>query len=247
MSFIKSSKLWTGLALIASLACLGTIIYAVMGVRMGWQSMNFRSASTLIAQVLDIGFWVAIAAFATLVYALIRKQIMAQITGVIALLLIAIPLGINYANQPPANNGPRAAPLNDISTDTQNPPLFDAVAPLRPQGSNTLNYPANAPSLQAEQFPDIHPIVSELSKEAAFNRAVELVNSMGWDVVAEDSSTGIIEAVASTPLFSFEDDVVVRVVSQGAGSIIDIRSHSRIGRGDQGVNAARVRSFLAKF
>lgn len=251
MSFIKSSKLWAGLALLASLACLGTIAYAVMGVRMGWESMNFRAATGLITQVLDIAIWVAIAALVALVYSLIRKGLLAKVIAAAALIIVAIPLGIDYANQAPAAapaaGGGRVQPLNDISTDTQNPPLYNAVAPLRPEGSNTLQYPNNAPALQAQQFPDVQPINSSLSKSEAFERALDLANDMGWDLIAEDSSTGIIEAVASTPLFSFEDDVVIRVVDSGQGSVVDIRSHSRIGRGDQGVNVARVRSFIEKF
>jgi len=76
---------------------------------------------------------------------------------------------------------------------------------------------------------------------------LEVVDEMGWELVAEDSSTGLIEAVSSTRVFSFEDDVVIRVAASGSGSIVDIRSHSRIGRGDRGVNAARVHSFISAF
>ena len=70
---------------------------------------------------------------------------------------------------------------------------------------------------------------------------------MGWDLIAEDSSTGMIEAVATTSFFGFKDDVVIRVRSNGSGSVVDIRSHSRLGRGDQGKNAGRIRNFIAKF
>jgi len=70
---------------------------------------------------------------------------------------------------------------------------------------------------------------------------------MNWHIVSQDIHTGIIEAVASTPVFSFEDDIVIRIQAMDAGSIIDIRSHSRVGRSDRGKNAERIRGFLESF
>jgi uncharacterized protein (DUF1499 family) len=45
-------------------------------------------------------------------------------------------------------------------------------------------------------------------------------------------------------LFGFKDDIVVRVTPSGNGSRVDVRSLSRVGRSDFGVNANRVRKFL---
>jgi|MEHZ01.4.fsa_nt_MEHZ011172423.1_32 uncharacterized protein (DUF1499 family) len=247
MSFLKSPKLWAYLVLAASVLCIGTIFYAITGVRAGWESITFGSASALIAKAMAYGRWISLLAAIALIYAFIKKQKLSQAISTLALLLVLVPVSINYATLPEPNDGPRAPPLNDISTDTQNPPLFSAVASIRPEGSNTLTYPANGPELQAQAFPDIKPISSTLSKDEAFNRALDVVDDMGWELVAEDSSTGLIEAVSSTRVFSFEDDVVIRVAASGSGSIVDIRSHSRIGRGDRGVNAARVHSFISAF
>lgn len=142
----------------------------------------------------------------------------------------------------------RAAPLNDISTDTQNPPLYSAVASLRAESDNTLEYPgASAARTQAQLFPDIAPIKSTLPSADAFNHALEVAEKMGWEIVANDSAAGHIEAVASTTFYGFKDDVVLRVTADGSGSIVDIRSHSRIGRGDRGKNAERVRKFISRF
>ena len=55
-----------------------------------------------------------------------------------------------------------------------------------------------------------------------------------------------IEATAKTPWFGFLDDVVVRVAPTAAGSRIDVRSVSRVGRGDFGTNARRIRAYLDK-
>jgi uncharacterized protein (DUF1499 family) len=81
---------------------------------------------------------------------------------------------------------------------------------------------------------------------AAFDRAMAAVRAMNWEVVAADPSGGRIEATDRTPLFGFRDDVVVRVRPDGKGSRIDVRSLSRVGVGDLGTNAKRVRAYLRR-
>ena len=69
---------------------------------------------------------------------------------------------------------------------------------------------------------------------------------MGWEVVDADVGTGVIEATDTTLWFGFKDDVVIRITPTTAGSRIDMRSLSRVGRSDVGANAARIRKFFAK-
>jgi uncharacterized protein (DUF1499 family) len=52
--------------------------------------------------------------------------------------------------------------------------------------------------------------------------------------------------VATSTWFGFGDDIVVRIRPDGAGSRIDIRSKSRDGESDLGVNARRIREFIAR-
>jgi uncharacterized protein (DUF1499 family) len=66
---------------------------------------------------------------------------------------------------------------------------------------------------------------------------------MGWDIVAEVPAEGRIEATATTSFVGFKDDVVIRIQATDTGSRIDVRSKSRVGKGDMGVNAARVRAY----
>jgi uncharacterized protein (DUF1499 family) len=61
--------------------------------------------------------------------------------------------------------------------------------------------------------------------------------------VAVDPAAGTLEANETTRLFHFVDDVVVRVRPSDGGSVVDVRSKSRDGRGDMGVNAKRIRAF----
>ncbi|MEX0696897.1 MAG: DUF1499 domain-containing protein, partial [Dongiaceae bacterium] len=61
---------------------------------------------------------------------------------------------------------------------------------------------------------------------------------------AADPAAGRIEATDTTAWFGFKDDVVVRVVARDGGTRVDLRSVSRVGLGDLGTNAGRVRDFL---
>ena len=67
---------------------------------------------------------------------------------------------------------------------------------------------------------------------------------MGWELVDEEAAAGRIEATATTFWFGFEDDVVVRIRPADGGSRVDVRSVSRVGRGDVGANARRIRAYV---
>jgi len=139
--------------------------------------------------------------------------------------------------------------IHDITTDTENPPVFVAVLPLRKDAPNSAAY--GGPEIAAQQraaYPDIRPLVSDLPPEKAYDRARTVARQMGWNIVDENPSEGRIEATATTRWFGFKDDVVLRIVpAAGNGSRVDIRSVSRVGRSDVGTNARRIRAFLKRF
>jgi uncharacterized protein (DUF1499 family) len=271
---MKNPKLWSWLALLASILCLIAAIYPLMAVRM--ETMGFRDATGILRTIIQVGL-LGVLPFTIIVLFFARKNRAAFARSATATLLVLIPLitavgavpaGTTLFATAPAGPPPstpaagmggsadamgggapaRTPPLNDISTDTLDPPLYSAVIPLRPEDSNTLEYPSNGPSLQKQLFPDIAPIHSELNPTAALNRAAEVANKMGWKIVSQNTENNTIEAVDATFFFGFKDDVIIRVREHESNtSIIDIRSHSRIGRGDQGKNAARVRQFIAEY
>ena len=79
----------------------------------------------------------------------------------------------------------------------------------------------------------------------AFNEALHVAKSMpGWTIIAADADTGHIEASQQSRWFRFTDDIVIRVSSDVVGSRIDMRSTSRQGHSDYGVNAARIRAYF---
>jgi len=55
---------------------------------------------------------------------------------------------------------------------------------------------------------------------------------------------GTVEGMYRSIIFGFEDDVVARVTPYETGSRVDVRSASRVGGGDLGANAARIKSFI---
>ena len=56
----------------------------------------------------------------------------------------------------------------------------------------------------------------------------------------------MIEATDTTFWFGFKDDVAIRVRPDDGGSVIDVRSVSRVGRSDLGTNARRILQFLER-
>ena len=138
-------------------------------------------------------------------------------------------------------------PIHDVTTDTQNPPAFVAILPLRAGAPNTTIYGGDSvAALQRKGYPDLQALRLAVPPAAAYARALEAARAMGWEVVAADTADGRLEATATTAWFGFKDDVVVRLRAEGAGTRVDVRSVSRVGGSDVGTNAARIRAYLAR-
>ena len=139
--------------------------------------------------------------------------------------------------------------IHDISTDTENPPVFVSVLSLRKDAPNSAAY--GGPEIATRQhaaYPDIRPLVSDVPPAQAYERARAVARKMCWKIVGENPAEGRIEATATTRWFGFKDDIVIRIASSGSnGSRVDIRSVSRVGVSDVGMNARRIRAFLGKF
>jgi uncharacterized protein (DUF1499 family) len=140
-----------------------------------------------------------------------------------------------------------ATPLiHDITTDTDNPPPFVALQPQRATSKNGAAYGGPGVATQQKRgYPDLAPLALALPPEQAFGRVEATARAMGWRIVAAVPADGRLEASDTTRWFGFTDDIVVRVKAAPRGSVIDVRSASRVGRSDLGVNARRIRAFLA--
>lgn len=143
-------------------------------------------------------------------------------------------------------------PIHDISTDTVSPPEFVAILPLRADSPNTVVYGGSnnmtaerLAQLTREAYPDLVPQRYDEAPDAVFARALAAVDQLGWELVAQDPLQGRIEATATTLWFRFKDDVVIRIERDGNQSVVNARSVSRVGTGDVGANAIRLREFFA--
>jgi uncharacterized protein (DUF1499 family) len=137
--------------------------------------------------------------------------------------------------------------IHDISTDTADPPTFTVALQERGAESNTLEINQDVIRQQEEAYPDLNTLVSPLSTDEAYNRALQVATNLGWDIYHQDSNTGVIEAVDTTSIMRFKDDIVIRVRSSAQGTLLDLRSVSRVGEGDLGANAKRIRAFRDAF
>lgn len=219
---------------------VATLVASGYGVRVGlW---DFRVGFQIIR-------WSLYTGLATAGLALIMLSIGRLRSGGVGRLVVALVLGAVVAFFPwywtrMARDKP---PINDITTDMENPPQFVAAIPRRAGSPVTTTYPGSETATsQQRAYPDLRPLMLPVPPAAAFDRALAAAKGSGWEIVASDAASGRIEATATTPWFGFHDDIVVRVAAAPSGSRVDVRSLSRVGRGDRGVNAARIRDYLAK-
>lgn len=230
--------LGAGLAVASALVLLS----GPLGYRLGILSLRV-ALLTLLRWGVYLAIGAAIASLVGLIITLARPKetrrglALAAVSLVVAAAVIAMPLRLRM--------GPPAPPIHDITTDTAEPPEYVAVLPLRADAPNTTTYAGDKiASQQREAYPDLQPLILNVPPPQAFERARAAVGEMGWDLVAADAAAGRIEATDTTFWYGFKDDVVIRVRPAGAGSRVDVRSLSRVGGGDVGTNAKRIRRYL---
>ena len=147
--------------------------------------------------------------------------------------------------------------IHDISTDLADPPQFtalkvradnwDAIPGADDSDMTGLSPRQRWALLHQKGYADIRSVRVNVPVADVIATADRLAEDRGWDIVAADQARGRLEATATVSAFRFKDDIVLRVrpAAGGQGSIIDMRSVSRVGQSDLGVNAERVRSFLS--
>ncbi len=137
---------------------------------------------------------------------------------------------------------PGGHPIHDVTTDLEDTLRFTPdVAALE-----ALPMPRqDVLAIQAEIYPEIQPLILEEPGVEVFARALETARgTAGWEVIKVDEAAGRIEAVATSTIFRFADDVVIRVEPDADGTRVDVRSRSRMGQSGLGANAARIGAYL---
>ena len=237
----------------AVLLGIGSVVVAlVASIGAGQGMWHFRGAF----DVLRYAFFVAIAGallgLAGLVLARRAQRgrlLLANLLAVVVALGFVLFLGslVRQARSVPA--------IHDVSTDLADVPQFTR---LKVRADNLETVPdLDRPALKAlppeerwkavhrEAYGDIRTLHVPMSVEDAIRRAEALARERGWDVALSAPAEGRLEATATSRFFRFKDDVVVRArPAPGGGSLVDMRSISRVGVSDVGMNAKRVRAFL---
>ena len=134
--------------------------------------------------------------------------------------------------------------IHDLSTDGDDPPAFVALRETRLKCANGADYSGPRGDKLRKNYPEIVAPTYAQSPAVVFKASAATAQAMGWAVTAAIEDEGRIEATATTRLLRFKDDVVIRLRAQDQGTRLDIRSTSRIGGGDLGANAKRIRRFL---
>jgi uncharacterized protein (DUF1499 family) len=217
-------------------------LLAGLGTRWGW--WDYRSGFL----ILRYAVWSGVAATAISLYAVaaalrhgLRRAI---IFGIHGLIIGALVFGVPWYL---VNESRKLPPIHDITTDTEQPPVFVAVLPLRKDAPNTVEYGGTELADQQKKgYPDLAPALLPTPPRATFEVALAIARTSGWEIVAAVPEDYRIEATATTDWFGFKDDVVIRIKPAGGGSRVDVRSVSRVGRSDLGANARRIREFLRR-
>jgi uncharacterized protein (DUF1499 family) len=147
----------------------------------------------------------------------------------------------------PVSSLTKVPPINDITTDPNDPPSFTRAGEFEANRHRDLSYPGESfAGKQRDAYPDLEPIRINAPREAVFPEAEAAALALGWEITHRDAKLGVIEATDTTEIFKFVDDIAIRVRSAGGRSVVDVRSKSRVGTGDLGANAARIRAFREK-
>jgi hypothetical protein len=160
------------------------------------------------------------------------------------LAMLAVPAGLFIVSR----NWPA---INDVTTDTKDPPDISNFGKLRGPGANSVTYPGDHFAyLQRANYPDLKTLAVPRSAEETFELVLQAIGKLKMRSTyeappdEEPGSPGIVEVADRTLIIGFTDDVAIRIVGDDASSRVDVRSASRFGISDFGRNAERIRSIL---
>jgi uncharacterized protein (DUF1499 family) len=220
------------LALLLALAALLMLALSGPGVR--FDLWSYRTG----VSVFRYTAYLAIAAALVSAIALAIPRVRAR-GVVLPMAALLVSLAVLYVPLQFLQRARAVPPINDITTDTENPPRYM---------TGERAYPgAEFARQQRAAYPDIAPLLLARPPREAFARAVAAAEAMGWELVGRDAAAGTLEAVDTTKWFGFRDDIAIRITPTAeGGSRIDIRSKSRVGRSDIGTNAQRIRAYAER-
>lgn len=140
----------------------------------------------------------------------------------------------------------RYPPINDITTNRTAPPQFTQTAKLPENAGVNFDYPGESFAQQQQAgYPDLRALSVNLTPSETFEVMVAAAEEeLLWKVTVIDGMTLSLEGYEESTLFRFRDDFVIEARPAPGGSLVEMRSRSRDGRGDLGVNARRIQRFF---
>jgi uncharacterized protein (DUF1499 family) len=221
------------------------------GTRFGW--WDFRMGFKLMKYGAYLGIAAAVLAIAALLVLTVlgARTRRGTARGAVAMATLGLILGgaaffLPWSFRRQAMSVP---PIHDITTDFVNPPEVTASRAERDttQGMNSWAYEGDSIAAQQRRaYPDIRPVMLALPPDDAYRAALRAARDMGWQILLDDPAARRVEALDVTKWYGFKDDVSIRVTPASGISRVDIRSISRIGGSDVGMNAKRIRLYVAK-
>jgi uncharacterized protein (DUF1499 family) len=165
-------------------------------------------------------------------------------SGVAALIFGLVPLAVIAPGLAKGGKVPR---INDVTTDLEDPPALTVAAQDPDLAGKDLTFPVAFKDEVRRGYPSLAPLTISASSTEAFAKVETALGKIeGVTITRRDTEAGVIEGKAVTGLFKFVDDFAVRLQPQGGGTLIDMRSRSRVGQGDFGANAARIEAVFGQ-
>ncbi len=198
-----------------------------------------------------LGFFIAILGFVIGIIALLVTFLMPTrrpgrakaVIGTILALIVIIPIIhiIQSTHQYP--------PINDLTTDTKNPPSFEYAQTLPANRTRDMSYKQEMASIQeaAPVYRNLAPLKLPGSPDDVYKRVEIIAGEFpGWQITRREPARHTVEGVATSTIFQFKDDFVIQVrpTPNDSGSLVEMRSKSRDGKGDLGTNYNRIESFF---
>ncbi len=245
--YLRKNQPLGNAAWLVALICLAVAIAdglagLMAGIGYRLDMWTYRDGIGALPYVFWLAFVTAIVALLAAVAGIVTHRTGAIVVGALALLIATVTAYIPWSLRQTVRSVPA---IHDITTDFDNPPQFVRIAGIRKKTDHPTPYDGpEAAAQQKKAYADIAPLTFNAPKEKVFEASRTVMQSMGLHIVDAEPIQGRIEATDQSLLFGFEDDMVVRIVPVADGTTrVDVRSKSRVGRSDLGINANRVREF----
>ncbi len=206
-----------------------------LGSRIGW--WNFDTAVVILKWAAYGGLLAAALCLSGLLLAHPGSKRRGFIFSLLGLIII-VPMVLFLQSWKEAKEN--LPPIQDITTNTENPPEFWYAPNSRIYGGVAIA------AWQNEAYPDIQPLILPVPIDKAYDLVIDVIRDKGWQLYKPSRVEMHIEATDTTFWFGFSDDVTIHITAtENAASRIDMRSASRFGSGgDAGTNANRIRLFF---